>query len=115
MIMKKIFVAVAILLGAMATNAEVVSRDTVAYDGAYKVEKIVKQKDYGEVSVRYVAILFDVLTSKGEPRKVTIDKATYERGAISHLVYTNSDNGSRRIAKAVYVGTENKNQKANKQ
>ncbi len=115
MIMKKIFVAVALLLVAMATNAEVVSRDTVAYDGAYKVEKIVKQKEYGEVSVRYVAVLFDILNAKGEPRKVTIDKATFESGAISHLVYTNSDNESRRISKAVYVGTESKNQKANKQ
>lgn len=97
------FVAVILLLGAMAAKAEVVSRDTVAYDGAYKVEKIFKQKDYGEVSVRYVAILFDVLNAKGDPRKVTIDRATYESGEITHLVYTNSDNGSRRISKAVNV------------
>lgn len=99
--MKKKFFVAALLLAALTAKAEVVSKDTVAYNGAYKLEKIEKHKDYGEISVRYVAVLHDVLTTKGEPRKVTIDKATYEGGVINALVYYNSDNGSRRITKAV--------------
>lgn len=101
--MKKIFVVAAILLAALTAKAEVVSRDTVAYNGEYKLEKIEKSNDYGEVSVRYVAYLYGITNSKGEPRKVTINKATYEQGKISHLVYNVQDSGAKRIAKAVYV------------
>lgn len=100
--MKKIFIAAALLMCfGMASKAEVVSRDTVSYNGGYKLEKIEKANEYGEVSVRYVALLLDITNSKGEPRKVTVTKATYESGKITHLVYNNQDNGSRKISKAV--------------
>ncbi len=90
--MKKFLVAVAVVLcGAMSTKAEVVARDTVAYTGEYRLEKIEKANEYGEVSVRYVAYLSDVLNKKGEPRKVTITKATYQGGKINALVYTTDD------------------------
>ena len=51
--MKKFFVA-ALIVAAMSAKAEVVSRDTVAYTGEYRLEKIEKANEYGEVSVRYV-------------------------------------------------------------
>lgn len=88
---------------AMQAKAGVVARDTVEYKGEYKVEKIEKQNDYGEVSVRYVAYLYDIVNAKGEARKVTIDKATYESGVITHLVYNTQDSGAKRIAKALNV------------
>lgn len=98
--MKKFFVA-AIIVAAMSAKAEVVSRDTVAYTGEYRLEKIVKENEYGEVSVRYVAYLSDVVNKKGEPRKVTITKATYQSGKIDALVYNTNDSGSKKIAKAI--------------
>ena len=107
--MKKIFVAVAVVLAASAsTKAEVVSRDTVAYTGEYRLEKIEKANEYGEVSVRYVAYLYAVANKKGEPRKVTIDRKTYESGKVDAIVYTTSDTGSKRIAKAVNTGKNGK-------
>ncbi len=98
--MKKFLVA-ALIVAAMSAKAEVVSRDTVAYTGEYRLEKIEKTNDYGEVSVRYVAYLSDVVNKKGEPRKVTITKATYESGKIDALVYNTNDSGSKKIAKAI--------------
>ncbi len=100
--MKKFIVAVAVVLAAVAsTKAEVVARDTVAYTGEYRLEKIEKANEYGEVSVRYVAYLSDVVNKKGEPRKVTITKATYQSGKIDALVYNTNDSGSKKIAKAI--------------
>lgn len=99
--MKKIFVAVALLTAALCANAEVVKRDTVAYTGEYKLERIEKVNEYGEINVRHVAILYAIVNKKGEPRKVTIDKATYQCGKIDALVYTTNDNGTRKIAKAI--------------
>lgn len=101
--MKKLFVAVGILLATLTAKAEVVSRDTVEYKGEYKLEKLEKSNEYGEVSVRYIAFLYAITNKKGEPRKVTINKATYEVGKITHLVYNNQDSGARRISKAIYV------------
>lgn len=100
--MKKIIFAAALLLAAMTVKAEIVQRDTVAYAGTSRVEKVTKTNDYGEVSVRYVAYLYDVTNSKGEPRKVTTDKKTYEAGTVTHLVYHTQDSGARKIAKAIY-------------
>lgn len=102
--MKKFFVAAALIVAAMSAKAEVVSRDTVAYTGEYRLEKIEKTNEYGEVSVRYVAYLYAVVNKKGEPRKVTIDRKTYESGKVDAIVYTTSDTGSKRIAKAVNTG-----------
>ena len=102
--MKKFFVTAAIIVAAMSAKAAVVSRDTVAYTGEYRLEKIEKANEYGEVSVRYVAYLYAVVNKKGEPRKVTIDRKTYESGKVDAIVYTTSDTGSKRIAKAVNTG-----------
>lgn len=100
--MKKFFfVAAAIIVAAMSAKAEIVSRDTVEYTGEYRLEKIEKTNEYGEVSVRYVAYLSDVVNKKGEPRKVTITKATYQSGKIDALVYNTNDSGSKKIAKAI--------------
>lgn len=100
--MKKYIIAAALIIAAVTTTkAEVVSRDTVAYTGEYRLEKIEKTNDYGEVSVRYVAYLSDITNSKGEPRKVTISKATYESGKVDAIVYNNNADGSRKISKAV--------------
>lgn len=103
--MKKLIVAAALIIAAVATTkAEVVSRDTVPYTGTYRLEKVEKSNDYGEVSVRYVAYLDSVVNSKGEPRKVSITKATYESGRIDAVVFNNNADGSRKIAKAVNTG-----------
>lgn len=99
--MKKYVLAAALVMAAMTAKAEVVSRDTVLYTGEYRLEKIEKANEYGEVSVRYVAYLYAVTNSKGEPRKVTIDRKTYESGKIDAIVYNTNDTGSKRIAKAV--------------
>ena len=98
--MKKIFVA-ALIVAAMSAKAEVVSRDTVADTGEYRLEKVEKANEYGEVSVRYVAYLYAVVNKKGEPRKVTVTKATYQSGKIDALVYNTNDSGSKKIAKAI--------------
>ena len=101
--MKKFLVAVAVVLAAVASaKAEVVARDTVAYTGEYRLEKVEKVNQYGEINVRYVAYLSDVVNAKGEPRKVGIDRRTYEGGQINAIIYTTSDTGSKRISKAVY-------------
>ncbi len=107
--MEKLLVAAAIDFAALVccvayAKAEVVSRDTVAYTGSYRLEKIEKSNDYGEVSVRYVAYLDSVVNSKGEPRKVSITKATYESGRIDAVVFNNNADGSRKISKAVNTG-----------
>ena len=99
--MKKYIIAAALIIAAVTAKAEVISRDTVAYKGEYRLEKIEKVNDYGEVSVRYVAYLSDITNSKGEPRKVTITKATYESGKVDAIVYNNNADGSRKISKAV--------------
>jgi len=99
--MKKYIIAAALIIAAVTTKAEVISRDTVAYTGEYLLEKIEKTNDYGEVSVRYVAYLSDITNSKGEPRKITISKATYESGKVDAIVYNNNADGSRKISKAV--------------
>lgn len=102
--MKKIFVSVALVLCAMVSvKAEVVAKDTVEYEGAVRLEKIEKANNYGEVSVRYVCYLLDVVNKKGEPRKVTTDRATYESGQVTHIVYNIQDSGASRIAKAFNV------------
>lgn len=94
----------AILFAAVASaHAEVVAKDTVAYTGQYQLDKIEKSNDYGEVSVRYVCYLLDVTNAKGQPRKVTTDKATYESGIVTHIVYNIQDSGAKKIAKAVNV------------
>lgn len=94
----------AIVLGAVATaSAETIAKDTVVYNGAWKMEKVQKANDYGEVSVRYVCYLLDVTNSKGEPRKVPTDKATYESDQVTHIIYNVQDSGAKRIAKAVNV------------
>lgn len=94
----------AIVLGAVATaSAETIAKDTVVYNGAWKMEKVQKANDYGEVSVRYVCYLLDITNSKGEPRKVPTDKATYESDQVTHIIYNVQDSGAKRIAKAVNV------------
>lgn len=106
--MKKLFVLAALvgafLLAQIETAcAETIAKDTVAYTGAWKMEKVQKTNDYGEVSVRYVCYLLDIVNSKGEPRKVTTDKVTYESDNITHIIYNVQDTGARRISKAVNV------------
>lgn len=94
----------AIVLGAVATaSAETIAKDTVVYNGTWKMEKVQKANDYGEVSVRYVCYLLDITNSKGEPRKVPTDKATYESDQVTHIIYNVQDSGAKRIAKAVNV------------
>ena len=90
-------------MATLSANAEVVARDTVPYQGEFRLDKVEKTNDYGEVSVRYVAYLYDITNSKGEPRKVTTDKATYESGKVTHIIYNEQDSGAKRIAKAVNV------------
>lgn len=107
--MQKFIIAAALILAAATTKAEVISRDTVAYTGEYRLEKIEKVNDYGEVSVRYVAYLSDIVNSKGEPRKFTISKATYESGKVDAVIYNNNADGSRKISKAVNTTTTNTN------
>ena len=72
------------------------------------MEKVQKTNDYGEVSVRYVCFLLDIVNSKGEPRKVPTDKATYESDQVTHIIYNVQDSGARRIAKAVNVDAVNR-------
>ena len=104
--MKKLIVLAAVVLGAMTASATVVEKDTVNYTGEYKLDKIEKTNEYGEISVRYVCYLLDVTNKKGEPRKVTTDKATYESGAIDAIVYNIQGSGSKRIAKAINTQTK---------
>lgn len=99
--MKKLLLVALFVMAAVAAKAEIVSRDTVEYNGGYHFEKIEKRNDYGEVSVRYVVYLEDILNSKGEARKVTVNKATFEQQKITHVVYNNQDTGARKIAKAI--------------
>ena len=106
--MKKILVSVALVLVALGAKCEIVARDTVAYAGEYKLEKVEKANDYGEVSVRYVAYLLNVTNKKGEPRKVTTDRKTYESGKVTHIVYNTQDSGTKKIAKAINVYKEGK-------
>lgn len=102
--MKKLMILLAaIMCCTMFCKAEIVSRDTVAYTGEYRLDKIEKTNDYGEVSVRYVCFLMDVVNKKGEPRKLSVNKATYLAGKITHIVYHTTSDGSRKIAKAIYV------------
>lgn len=101
--MKKVIIVAALLLAALTTKAEIVKRDTVTYTGTYKLDKVEKENEYGEISVRYVCYLMDVTNKKGEPRKVTTDKATYESGSVTHIVYNTQDSGARRIAKAINI------------
>lgn len=99
----------AIVLGAVATaSAETIAKDTAVYNGAWKMEKVQKANDYGEVSVRYVCYLLDITNSKGEPRKVPTDKATYESDQVTHIIYNVQDSGARRISKAVNVDAVNR-------
>ena len=103
----------AIVLGAVATaSAETIAKDTVVYNGAWKMEKVQKANDYGEVSVRYVCYLLDITNSKGEPRKVPTDKATYESDKVTHIIYNVQDSGAKRIAKAVNVDAVNRAKQA---
>lgn len=104
--MKKIFLLCIFCIAALCAKAEIVSRDTIAYNGEYNLEKIEKRNDYGEVSVRYVAYLHAITNSKGEPRKVTINKATYESGKITHIIYNNQASGARKIAKAININAK---------
>lgn len=101
----------ALLCAALTTRAEVVAKDTVPYQGAYKLDKVEKTNDYGEVSVRYVCYLLDVVNKKGEPRKVTTDKATYESGKVTHIVYNVQDSGAKRIAKATNINAPKRTSK----
>lgn len=94
----------AIVLGAVATaSAETIAKDTVVYNGAWKMVVQTRANDYGEINVRYVCYLLDVTNSKGEPRKVPTDKATYESDKVTHIIYNVQDSGAKRIAKAVNV------------
>jgi hypothetical protein len=94
-------------LGAVVSaKAEIVAKDTVMYEGAFRLEKIEKTNDYGEVSVRYVAVLEDVKNAKGEPCKVPTDKGTYNSVAVDALVYNVYDTGARRIAKAININSK---------
>lgn len=104
--MKKLIVCAAVLLAAMAIKAEVVSRDTIAYEGAVRMEKVEKVNDYGEVSVRYVAYLLDITNKKGQPRKVSTDRKTYESGEVTHVILNVQDSGASRIAKAINVNVQ---------
>lgn len=111
--MKKFFILAALvgafLIGQTVTaSAETIAKDTVAYNGAWKMEKVQKTNDYGEVSVRYVCYLLDITNSKGEPRKVPTDKATYESDQVTHIIYNVQDSGAKRIAKAVNVDAVNR-------
>lgn len=102
--MKKFILSAALVLAAfVATKAEVVSRDTIAYSGEYRLEKVEKSNDYGEISVKYVCYLNAITNSKGEPRKVTVTKATYESGRIDAIVYVNGADGSRKIRSAAFT------------
>lgn len=102
--MKKIIIVAALVIAAVASaKAEIVSRDTIAYSGTYRLEKVEKTNKYGEISVRYVAYLNDITNSKGEPRKVSITKAVYNSGKITHIVYNTNDSGSRKIGKAINI------------
>lgn len=109
--MKKVLLSVALICAAMCMNAEVVSKDTVVYAGNARMDKFEKVNDYGEVSVRYVAYLLDVTNKKGEPRKVPTDRATYESGQVTHLVYNTHDSGVKRITKAINVNAQKKGNK----
>lgn len=111
--MKKFLITLGLVLGIVfgavaSAKAEVVARDTVAYTGAWKMEKVMKTNDYGEVSVRYVCYLLDITNSKGEPRRVPTDKATYESDDITHIVYNVQDSGAKKIAKAININVARK-------
>lgn len=109
--MKKFLVLALVAFMAAAVEsvkAEVVAKDTVAYNGAWKMDKLTTTNGYGEVSVRYVCYLIDIVNSKGEPRKVPTDKATYESDQVTHIIYNVQDSGARRIAKAVNVNASNR-------
>lgn len=105
--MKKCIFAAALLLAALTTKAEILSRDTVMYTGEYRLEKIERHNDFGETSVRYVAYLSEITNKKGEPRKITISKSTYEIGEINAIIYNNYADGNRKIARAIYTTKEN--------
>lgn len=104
--MKRILLSAALVCAAMCMNAEVIAKDTVVYEGAVRLEKVEKTNDYGEVSVRYVCYLLDIVNRKGEPRKVPTDKATYESDNVTHIVFNIQDTGAKRIAKAINVKKE---------
>lgn len=106
--MKKILLSVALVCAAMCMNAEVIAKDTVEYEGAVRLDKVEKQNDFGEISVRYVCYLLDFVNTKGEPRKVTTDRSTYESGQVTHIVYNIQDSGTKKIAKAINVNAPKK-------
>lgn len=111
--MRKILFLMLLALGiSMSAQAEVVARDTIPYLGAWKMDKQQTTNDYGEISVRYVCYLLDITNKKGEPRKVAVDKATYESDDITHIVYNISDSGARKIAKAININVPPKKTKA---
>lgn len=65
--MKKFLVLALVAFMAAAVEsvkAEVVAKDTVAYNGAWKMDKLTTTNGYGEVSVRYVCYLIDIVNSK---------------------------------------------------
>jgi hypothetical protein len=101
--MKKFMCVAVLLLAALTIKAEVVAKDTVEYQGAWKMDKLTTTNSYGEVSVRYVCYLIDIVNSKGEPRRVPTDKATYESDKVTHIIFNIQDSGAKRIAKAVNV------------
>jgi hypothetical protein len=110
--MRKIMFLLVLALGiSMSAKAEIVARDTVPYTGAWKMDKLQTTNDYGEISVRYVCYLTDIVNKKGEPRKVPVDKATYESGNITHIVYNTNDSGTKRIAKAININVPKKAKK----
>lgn len=56
---EKVFILAAIvgaflIVQTVTASAETIAKDTVAYTGAWKMEKVQKTNDYGEISVRYV-------------------------------------------------------------
>lgn len=110
--MKKIMFLMVLALGiSMLAKAEVVARDTVPYLGVWKMDKQLTTNDYGEISVRYVCYLYDFPNKKGEPRKVSVTKETYESDDITHVVYNISDTGAKRLAKAININVPPKKKK----
>lgn len=110
--MRKIMFLLVLALGiSMSAKAEIVARDTVPYTGAWKMDKLQTTNSYGEISVRYVCYLIDIVNKKGEPRKVSVDKATYESDNITHIVYNTNDSGSKKIAKAINIKVPSKKRK----
>lgn len=105
--MKKILLSVALVCAAMCVRAEkaqVIARDTIAWDKGIKLETTQKVTPLGETRVSCKAILWTTDGEKTVEKKVAVSKTTYnalQEGAQAYVVLTTYEDGSEKITKVI--------------